>query len=110
MSSLDDRDGTPSGAPPRRGRPPFSAAAVSGFVLALVSLALSWLFMVLFLSLIVLGPLATLVSIVGIVRARGGRFRGRGLAVAGLVIALLSMIIAVIAQVSLWNFDGYLRE
>jgi hypothetical protein len=75
-----------------------SAMAVTGFVLALVALILSWIPIINNVSGFALAPLAVIFSIIGIVRARGGRFRGRGLAIAGLIIGVLSFVIVLVTQ------------
>ncbi len=54
--------------------PKWSAAAIAGFVLSF---------------LLVLAPLGVLAGIVGIVRTRGGRRRGMGLAIAAIAIGLV---------------------
>lgn len=79
-------------------RPSMSATAVTGFVLAIVALVFSWIPIINNISGFALAPLAVIFSIVGILRARKGRFRGRGLALTGLIVGVLSFILVIVTQ------------
>jgi len=64
-------------------RPPFSKRAIAGFVLACVS--------VFYLG--AMGSLGAILCINSLTEIRGGRARGRGLAIAGIVVGLVSFIL-----------------
>lgn len=75
----------PSDAPPRRNpyapvraRAPFSKAAIAGFIISCIGLFV----------FAMAGPLGTAVSGIGLRRARDHGLRGRGLAIAGMVIGV----------------------
>ncbi|MBT0993520.1 septum formation family protein [Cellulomonas sp. DKR-3] len=88
----------PYGQPPVPGhgpvgypyRPPYDGFAIAGFALSLVGGTL----------------LAIVFGIMGISRTRGGRARGRGLAIAALVIAPLWIVVAVVMFVVGLAGDG----
>lgn len=110
MSS--DQVGQPTDQPPTQptvvtvAHPSMSATAVTGFVLALVALVLSWIPLVNNVSGFALAPLAVLFSLIGIVRASKGVRRGRGLAIAGLLLGVASFAIVMVTQQALSNaFD-----
>jgi len=73
-------------------RPGWSIVAIVGFVLSF---------------LLILAPLGALLGIIGIFRTRGGRRRGRGLAIAAIPIGLVvSWIVASIVQYGYFMFES----
>jgi hypothetical protein len=66
----------PQGPPPAPSNPSFDGFSIAGFVLSIPGCALFGL----------------IFSIIGIVRTKGGAYRGRGLAIAGLIISILWML------------------
>lgn len=72
--------------------PPRSAAAIASLVLALL-----WICGIGSLAAIVLG-------IIGIRATRAGRQRGRGVAVAGLVVGALGLLLAIGSSIAVWSF------
>lgn len=77
---------------------PMSGMAVAGFTLAVIALVLGWIPIINNLAF-VLAILGLIFAIVGMIATRRtGRKRGRGLAIAGLVIALLAGGLVIAAQ------------
>ncbi|MHC6222091.1 DUF4190 domain-containing protein [Arthrobacter sp. MMS24-S77] len=64
---------------PTQVRPPFSKAAITGFIISCVGLFV----------FAMAGPLGTAISGIGFRRAREHGLRGRGLAIAGMVIGIV---------------------
>lgn len=71
-----------------QGRPPFSKAAIAGFVLACAGLVV----------FAFIGPLATAISRAGLNHTRKRGLRGRGLAIAGMIIGIADFAFYLIAQ------------
>lgn len=74
-----------------------SALAIVGLVLAIIALLVSFVPIV-NNGAFVLGLVGAVLAIVGIVKTGAGKRRGRGMAVAGLVIAVLSVVIVLVTQ------------
>lgn len=72
-----------SGVEPRQG-PPTDVVSVVGLVLAFL-----------------LAPVGLVLSIVGLVRTAGGRRKGRGIAIAGVIVSILMTVLATVAVVAL---------
>lgn len=81
----------PPGHVPNR-PPPYSAAAIAGFVLSLLG------------CLGVTAILGVIFGIVGIVNTRGGVRRGKGLAIAALPISLVMGLVSIIGVLALYAF------
>lgn len=88
---------SPSSAAPAAPRPPLSGLAVAGFVLSFP----------IFLG--VLGIVFSAIALGQIERANG-KLRGRGLAIAGLVIAIGSCVLSLLAAIAIPSFLGYMRK
>jgi len=77
--------GSPAGVPPAIHRPPpWSAAAISGFVLSLLG------------CVGITAILGLILGIIGVVTTRGGRRRGLGLAVAAIPISLVTGALSIL--------------
>lgn len=76
---------------------PMSGLAIAGLVVAGVALLTSFVPIV-NNAAFVLALVAAVLAIVGIVKTGAGKRRGRGMAVAGLVIAVLSVVIVLVTQ------------
>lgn len=74
-----------------------SALAIAGLVVAILALLISFVPIV-NNAAFVLGLVGAVLAIVGIVQTGKGKRRGRGMAVAGLVIAVLSVVIVLVTQ------------
>ncbi|WP_284984219.1 DUF4190 domain-containing protein [Arthrobacter sp. efr-133-TYG-118] len=73
---------------PLRERPPFSKAAIAGFVISCIGL----------FALAMVGPLGTAISGLGLRRARDKGLRGRGLAIAGMILGIVDFAFYLIAR------------
>lgn len=90
-------DSSPSAGPPPDGQaqlapgaqtpPPWSAAAIAGFVLSLLGCAG------------ITALLGLILGVVGILKTRGGQRRGRGLAVAAIPISLVMACLSILAVI-----------
>jgi hypothetical protein len=85
----------PSGAPqvphpytPVQKRAPFSKAAIAGFIISCVGLFV----------FAMVGPLGTALSGIGLRRARDRGLRGRGLAIAGMIIGIADFAFYLVAR------------
>lgn len=74
-----------------------SGLAIAGLVLAILALLTSFIPIVNNASF-VLGLIGAVLAVIGIVQTGAGKRGGRGLAVAGLVIAVLSVVIVLVTQ------------
>lgn len=83
-----DQPQAPGRSPMMQTRPPFSKAAVAGFVLGCVGL----------IVFAFIGPLATVISRVGLNQIRKHGLRGRGLAIAGMILGVADFVFYLIAH------------
>ena len=74
-----------------------SGLAIAGLVVAILALLISFIPIV-NNAAFVLGLVGAVLAIVGVVQTGAGKRRGRGMAVAGLVIAVLSVVIVLVTQ------------
>lgn len=80
---------------------PTSAAAIVGLVLGILAIVTSWIPIVNNLSFI-LGAIGLIFSIVGVIGTARGKKGGKGLAIAALVVNVLSLVIVLGLQ-SAWS-------
>lgn len=83
-----DQPQAPGPFPTTQARPPFSRAAIAGFVLGCVGL-----FVFAFI-----GPLASVISRVGLNHIRKRGLRGRGLAIVGMILGVADFAFYLIAR------------
>ena len=80
---------------------PTSSAAIVGLVLGILAIVTSWIPIVNNLSFI-LGVIGLIFSIVGVVGTARGKKGGKGLAIAALVVNVLSLVV-VLGMQSAWS-------
>ena len=80
---------------------PTSSAAIVGLVLGILAIVTSWIPIVNNLSFI-LGVIGLIFSIVGVVGTARGKKGGKGLAIAALVVNVLSLVVVLGLQ-SAWS-------
>ena len=103
---------TPYGTAPTYlpyGQPPVpqktSGMAITGFVLGLVALVPCFWFWIQ-----VPGVLGIVFSVIGLKATAGGRLKGRGLAIAGLVVSILAVAIAALFTTYIYTSDDCVTD
>lgn len=94
---------------PVSSRPPLSGLAVTAFVLGIIGILLAFIPLVNVISFL-LATIALVMGIIGIVLANGIKRRGRGLAIAGVVLAVLTFFIAWAANAVLFAVGDAVSE